>query len=270
MWGENVSIWELTGYTRRRIRGRRAELLLACLPPLAACLLFRLGEAAAFSLLLYFGAMKPTELFGGFAGQFIIAAVLALLRWTVTAPLICAAAVKLRSIVTDGAEEPSVSKLLLSGGFCRRSIAAYAAGRLICFVMLIPAALLGAYAFTLVSDGGGSRELFAAWDALILAAVSVVLWLAARLSTMAVPFLLAEYPERGALSCAFMSIGFMRGRKRLPLALAAVYALPMATVAGLPVFLPELAAAYAAGISIFIKEDEYARSAVRRELGRTG
>ena len=52
-----LSIWELIGYTRRRIRGRRAELLLVCLPPVAAGLLFRLGEAAFYSLLLYFGAL---------------------------------------------------------------------------------------------------------------------------------------------------------------------------------------------------------------------
>lgn len=260
-----MSIWELIGYTRRRIRGRRAEILLACLPPIAAGLLFRLGEAAFYSMLLYFGAMRPAELFtGGYAGQLILAVLLTLLRWGVTAPLICASAEKLRAIVTDGAEDVSASELLLHGSFLRRSITAYAAGRLICFAALVPAALLGAYAYTLLADGGGSGELFAASNVAALAAVSALLWLAARLSITAVPFLLAEFPERSALACAAMSLSFMRGRKRLPLALAAVYALPILSVVGLPIFLPELAAAFATGISIFTKEDEYARSAVRR------
>ena len=260
-----MSIWELIGYTRRRIRGRRVELLLVCLPPVAAGLLFRLGEAAFYSLLLYFGAMRPAELFsGGFAGQLVLAGLLTLLRWGVTAPLMCAAAARLRSIVNDGAEDVHAAELLLHGSFIRRSITAFVAGRLICFAALVPAALLGAYAYTLIADGGRSSELFAASNAAALAVLSAVLWLGARLSVTAVPFLLAEHPERGGLSCAAMSLGFMRGRKRLPLGLAAVYVLPLATVIGIPIFLPELAAAFTTGISIFIKEDEYARSAVRR------
>ena len=268
--GESLSIWELIGYTRRLIRGRRAELLLVCLPPIAAGLLFRLGEAAFFSMLLYFGAMRPAELFSGsFAGQLVLAAVLTLLRWGVTAPLICAAAVKLRSAVTDGAEDVTVSEMLLRGSFIIRSITAYAAGRLLCFAALVPTALLGAYAYTLVADGGVGSELFAAWNAAALAVLSAILWLGTRLSVTAVPFLLAEYPERGGLSCVLMSLSFMRGRKRFLLGLAAVYLLPLATVVGIPVFLPEAAAAFATGISIFIKEDEYARSAVRR-VRRTG
>ena len=260
-----MSIWELIGYTRRRICGRRAELLLVCLPPVAAGLLFRLGEAAFYSLLLYFGAMRPAELFsGGFAGQLVLAGMLTLMRWGVTAPLICAAAARLRSAVTDGAEDVPASELLLRGDFIRRSITAYVAGKLLCFAALVPAALLGAYAYTLIADGGGSSELFAAWNAAALAALSAILWLGARLSVTAVPFLLAEYPDRGGLACVVMSLSFMRGRKRLPLGLAAVYALPLVTLVGIPIFLPELAAAFATGISIFIKEDEYARSAVRR------
>lgn len=266
-----MRIWELIGYTRRRIRGRRAEILLACLPPIAAELLFRLGEAAFYSLLLYFGAMRPAELFtGGYVGQLVLAVLLTVLRWGVTAPLVCAAAVRLRAIVTDGAESPPASELLLRGSFLRRSITAYAAGRLMCFAALVPAALLAAYAYAALADGGGSDELFAASNAAALAAVSAAMWLAARLSVTAVPFLLAEYPERSALACVAMSLGFMRGRKRTVLALAAIYALPILTAVGLPIFLPELAAAFATGISIFMKEDEYARSAVRREVRRAG
>ena len=128
----------------------------------------------------------------------------------------------------------------------------------------MPTALLGAYAYTLIADGGVGSELFAAWNAAALAVLSAFLWLGARLSVTAVPFLLAEYPERGGISCVLMSLSFMRSRKRLPLGLAAVYFLPLATAVGIPIFLPEAAAAFATGISIFIKEDEYAHSAVRR------
>lgn len=260
-----MSIWELIGYTRRRIKGKRAEILLVCLPPLASELLFRLGEAAFYSLLLYFGEISPAALFtGGNIGLAAAACAFTALRWSVTAPLICAAAVRLRDITGGSVCGGNASELLLRGSFVRRSIAAYAGARLLSFAALIPAALLGAYAYTLVYDGGGSDELFAASNAAALAAVSGAVWVAVRLSVTAVPFLLAEYPDRSALGCVFMSLRFMRGRKRLPLMLGAIYALPLASVVGIPLFLPELAAAFATGVSIFFKEDEYARAGARR------
>lgn len=249
-----MKIWELIGYTRRKIKGRRAELLLICLPPAAAELFFRLAEAAFYSLLLYFGAMSPAGLFTGeLAGQLVIAAVMTLLRWTASAPLRCAAAVKLRELTGEGRVRSSASELMLNGRFLRRSISAHIAGRLLSFAAIAPAAALGAYAYTLVSDGGGSGELFAASNAAVLAAVFAALWLSVRLSLTAVPFLLAEFPDKSALSCVFMSLGFMRGRKRIPLALT--------VISFIPVFLPGAAAAFATGTAIFIKEDEYARSA---------
>ena len=248
-----MSIFELIGYTRRRIRGRRAEILLICLPPIAAELVFRLGEAAFYSLLLYFGALSPPGLFTGeLVGQLVIAAFVTALRWTASAPLRCAAAVRLRELTGEGTVRSSASELILDGRFLRRSITAHIAGRLLGFAALAPAAALGAYAYALVSDGGGSSELFAASNLAAAAAVFAVLWLAVRLSITAVPFLLAEYPDRSALGCVFMSLRFMRGRKRIPLALTAL--------AAVPIFLPGAAAAFATGVSIFIREDEYAAS----------
>ena len=260
-----MSVLELLGYTRKRIRGRRTELLLICLPPIAGILFFRLAETSFFSLLLYFEAMSPAELFtGGYFGQLIIVVLLTLLRWGIVAPLTCVSAVKLRGMVTDGSDLISASELLLNGSFVRRSIKAYVIGRAVSFSALIPASLSGVYIYFLLSDGGSENELFVAANMSVLAVLSVVFWLSIRLSMVSVPFILAEYPKRSPLSCVFMAFGFMRGRKRLLIALSALYSLPILTVIGIPFFLPELWAAFATGISIFIKEDEYARSAMRR------
>lgn len=262
-----MSVWELISYTRQRIRGKRAELLFVCMPPIAAVLLFRLAEAAFYSILLYFGALSPAELFtAGHFGQFIIAALMTLLRWGIAAPLICAAAVKLRSIVGERAESINTSDFLLSGAFVGRSISAYLSVKILCFAAFLPSALLIMYSYTLLTNGGDSEELFAAWNAAALAFVFAALWLYVRISMTVVPFLLAEYPERKAMACVMMALGFMRGRKRLPVKLALTYILPIATVVGIPVFLPEFAAAFATGISIYIKEDEYARSALQRRV----
>lgn len=253
-----MKIWELIAYSRRRIKGRRWAILLVCMLPLGAELVFRLAEAAFYSLLLYFGGMRPAALFNGESPeQLVLAAVFTILRWLVAAPLTCAAAAKLTDLTDEKPKGVSVTELLLSGSFIRRSTASYITGRLVCFAALVPSAAAGAYAFDVLSSGGGSRELFAATNSAAAAVVFAALWLAARLSITAVPYLLAVHPEKSGVRVVFMSLGFMRGRKRLPLMLGAVYLPLMLTVVGIPFFLPELAAAFTTGISIFMKEDEY-------------
>ena len=266
-----MKIWELMAYSRKKIKGRRLELLLVCLLPIGAMLLFRLAEAALYSLLLYFGAVRPAGLFTGEnTEQLVIAAVFAVLRWTAAAPLVCAAAAVLADAADEKPKGVSMAGLLVDGTFLRRSIVSFAAGRLICFLLLIPAAVSGKFAFELIADGGESSELFAAVNSAVLSVVFMMMWLAARLSITAVPFLLTAYPEKSAVGIVFMAFRFMRGRKRFPAILAAVYALPVLTVVGIPFVLPELSAGFAAGISIFLKEDEYAASkSMYTAFGRT-
>ena len=254
-----MKIFELIAYSRGNIRGKRRSLLLACLLPFGAELLFRLAEAAFYSLLLYFGAMQPAELFTGKnAEQLVLVVIFTIARWLVTAPLTCAAAVKAMEAAAEKSPRVHVSELLLDGRFLRRSIAASVTMKLICLAALIPAAGAAIYAAETVSRGGGSRELFGAVNMAVLAVLLMGVWLAARLTAAAVPFLLAAYPEKGGIAAAFGAFRFMRGRRALLLKLFAVYLPLMATIAGIPFFLPELAAALATGISIYIKEDEYA------------
>lgn len=254
-----MKIFELIAYSRGNIRGKRRSLLLACLLPFGAELLFRLAEAAFYSLLLYFGAMQPAELFTGKnAEQLVLAVIFTIARWLVTAPLTCAAAVKAMEAAAEKSPRVHVSELLLDGRFLRRSIAASLTMKLICLAALIPAAGAAIYAADTVSRGGGSRELFGAVNMAVLAVLLMGVWLAARLTAAAVPFLLAAYPEKGGIAAAFGAFRFMRGRRALLLKLFAVYLPLMTTIAGIPFFLPELAAALATGISIYIKEDEYA------------
>ncbi len=261
-----MKAFELISYSRGNISGKRSRLLLVCLLPVGAELLFRLAEAAFYSLLLYFGAMQPNELFTGEnAEQLVLAAVFTAARWVVTAPLICASAVKVMDTVKGQESGEHISEMLLDTGFIRRSIAASLAGKFICLAAIVPSAAAALYSAVLLSGGGGSRELFGAVNMAVVSVMLLGVWAAARITTAAVPFLLAEYPEKGGISLAVAAFRFMRGRRTLLLKLCVVYLPLMATLLGIPFFLPEFASAFATGISIYIKEDEYAV-----ECGRGG
>ena len=254
-----MNILELTAYSRRRIKGRRREVLLVCLLPVGAELLFRLGELALYSFMLYFGIIKPFALFTGENTEQLIAmAVMTAVRWLMTAPLICAAGYKLIGMTEGREQDVSVSELLLEKGFALRSITAFLTGRLVSFAVLIPAAASAWYAWSQASRGADSSGLFIAVNMTVLAAVLLVIWAAVRIDLTAVPFILAARPELSGAGAVFAALRFMSGRTGLPLKLAAVYFLPLLTLAGIPFFLPEAVFAYAAGIGIYIKEDEYA------------
>lgn len=75
-----------------------------------------------------------------------------------------------------------------------------------------------------------------------------------------VPFLLAEYPEKSGIRAVFMSFRFMKGRKKMFVGIGTIFFIPFLTIIAIPFVIPEIASAYAVGISIFFREDEYAKS----------
>lgn len=265
-----MSTRELIGYSRKLIKGRRRELLLICMLPIGTEIFFRTAEAALYSLMLYFGNIKPISLFmGNNAEQVVISGLFAVLRSLVMPPLWCGLAARMMIFAEGKTESPTFSDMLLSGKFIGRAITASLFGRLIAAAVLAPGIISISYGIRLLSDGADSRELIIATNLIALGFGFAILWAAVRLGLTSVPFLLWEYRELSAVRTVMKSMSFMKNRRGLPLTLIFAYLPPILTIVAAPYFIPEWAAAYAVGISIFLKEDEavYERAYI---YGRNG
>lgn len=248
---------ELIKYTRRLIKGSRYRLLLMCMIPIGGELFFRASEAALYSLILYFGSIEPLKLFTGkIQEQAVISAVFSVIRSLVMPPLWCGTAARLMRFEEGREENDSFSDMLMSWKFIRRSIAASLFGKLISAAVLIPGAAAAVFGLKMLSDGADSRELIIATNLIAVGIAFVILWAAVRIGLTAVPFLLYKRQELSAVGVVMWSFRVMRGRRGLPIMLIIAYLPLILTIAAAPFLIPELAAAYAVGISIFLKEDE--------------
>ncbi|MDE6784397.1 MAG: hypothetical protein K2J26_03375, partial [Ruminococcus sp.] len=249
---------QLIRYSRQKIAGRRGEILLICLVPLGAEIFLLLGEAAVYCIMLYFGSLKPAELFtAGNIEQTIIAVLFGFARIIVMPPLWCAAAMRILEIVENRSDESAMTHMLVSWRFIGKSTAVFLVGRIISALALCFPLIFFAAAFIMLSDGGDWIELILAANTIVLGLISAAIWAGIKISLMSAPFLMAAFPEKGAWRTVFMSFRFMRGRRKMPVYIALFYFLPVITIIPVFYFIPEIAAAYATGISIFMKEDEY-------------
>ncbi len=259
-----VKVMELTGYTRRLLRGKRLRTLMICMLPLAAELFFRSAEVCVYVMLLYFGELKPLGLFTGESViQTAAVIILTLLRLTILAPLTFACGYKLCEI-TGRKRHMRLSRLLLNRHFFRRSLGALLLTRLLGLVSLVPAAFFGTTAYSLLIRAKTPGELFLTAHAMVLTAVSVGIWLSLKLSLVPVPFLMAIW-DKSVFGTVIHSIKLMRGRKKLLIKLIAIYAPLMLTLVGLPFALPELMTAISLSTDIYIKEEEYLEAEFHRQ-----
>ena len=254
-----MKIRELTGYSRKMIKGKRTELFLICLLPIGTELFLRTAEAALYSLMLYFGNIQSIELFTGKnMEQAVLSVLFSLLRCLIMPPLWCGLAARLMMFAEGKKESPSFSDMLLSGKFIVRTISASLFVRLISAILLLPCIAAISYAVYTLSDGAEGAEFFMAVNLIAVGIALGIYWAAVRLSFTAVPFLLWRYRNLSAAKVVFLCFRFMRQRRKLPFMLILTYLPPILTIAAAPYFIPEWAAAYAVSISIFLKEDESA------------
>lgn len=244
-----MKIVELIKYSRCTVRGRRSRILLNCLFPLSVELFFLTAEAAVYSFLLYFGGIRPMELFTGKSGaQLVFAAILAVLRLLIMPPLRCGAVVRITELIRGSGRQTAMSDMLLSGRFLRRSIGSGIFSRLISSAILIPTVLLGKTAVVLIMHGGDDKKLFAAVNSAVLCLIFLGIWISLRISLRAVPFVLAYLPELGGFAAVMYSLRCMSGRRRVILRLVVIYFLPLITVLPAIYFIPEAAAAFSLGM----------------------
>lgn len=252
-----MKIRQLIPYTKKLLRGRRVRTAIICILPLCSEIFFRLAEAAVYSLLLYFGEITPAELFsGGSPVQLSAALVLTLMRWVVTAPLLCASAFRLSEICSEKPCTP-FSRVILSRWNFRRSLAALLWMKLTGLIALAPAVFFGLSTYSMLHGTLDTDEMFIAANSAVLTAVSFIMWLSLKLSFAAVPFILVRYPQKSPLRAVLSSVGFMRGRRIVLLKLAAVYILPAMSIVGTAFALTRTMTAFSLSIDIFMREDEY-------------
>lgn len=253
-----MKIRELISFSGKLLKGKKTVTMTVCLLPIAAELFFRFAEAAIYVLLLYFGQMQPAALFsGGSRIQLAVAVTITILRIIVTAPLTFAASYRLMELCGSRKSSTPLSRILMSRKYFRKSLGLSIMSKAISLIALAPAAFFGITACTLFTTAHTARELFLTCHAFMLTAVSVVMWLSLKLSLCAAPFLMAYFPQKSPFRIIFMTIRFMRDRKKALAGLAVAYLLPAATVIGLPFACTRLMTATALCISIYIKEDEY-------------
>lgn len=249
---------QLIPYTKKLLRGRRIRTAIICMLPLCSEVFYRLAEASAYSLLLYFGEISLSELFSGRDPlQLSIALVLTLARWVTTAPLMCASAFRLSEICSEKPYCTPFSRVILSRENFRRSLSALISTKLIGIVALAPSVLSGAALYSMLHGTLGVNEMYMAANLAVLTAVSFGLWLGLKLSFAAVPFILVRCPQKSPLRAVLYSIGFMRGRRSVLLKLGAVYMLPALSIAGLTFAITRTMTAFSLSIDIFMREDEY-------------
>ncbi len=269
-----MKIVELIRYSRCTVRGKRGRILLSCLFPLSMELFFLTAEAAVYSFLLYFGGIRPMELFTGKSGaQLIFAAIFAMLRLLVMPPLWCGAVVRVTELIRGSGRRTPLSDMLLSGRFLRRSIGSGILSRIVSSAVLIPAVLLGKTAVGLIMNGGDDKQLFAAVNSAVLCLVFGGIWISLRISLRAVPFILAYVPELGGFGAVLYSLRCMSGRRRLIFKLVGIYFLPLITVLPAIYFIPEAAAALSLGMWQCVneyEEEKRGKADIYSENGKSG
>ena len=267
-----MSIRELVRFSRKLLKGRRTVTALVCILPLAAEVSFRLAEACFYSLMLYFGGAPPMELFTSTDPlQLSVTAGAAAARWLAAAPLTYMAAQRLCELCDESRSRfTPLTDILVSRRCVRRSLAALLWTKCAEVLLLAPAAFFGITAYSLFISSRDAGGMFMTVHAMSLTAVSLGVWLSAKLTFAAVPYLLAEFPDMSAFRAVLFSVKFMRGRKNILLRLIVLYLPAMLPVVTIPFVLPELKTAFALTIHIGVKEEEYLEGAeIHRHRRRT-
>lgn len=271
-----MKLRELTAYSDKLLKGKRMRALLVCLMLSGTELFFRLAEAAAYSVILYFSGMKPVGLFTGESRvQQSIALACTVLRCLTTAPLIYAAAYWFTELCTESHKrrKTPLTRIILNRKLYGRSLAALVFSKAAGFVFLIPAALFGKTAYALISAGIADSEelhLFMSVHAAVLTILSLGLWLWAKLAMLAMPFLMIRFPGRSVFRAFRDSFSFMKDRRSTLLKIFMRYITPMALIVTIPFLLPKLFTAVSLFIGISFREDEYLEgNKIQSEVGKT-
>lgn len=260
-----MKLRQVTAYSDKLLKGKRAKATLVCLMPVGVSLFFRLAEATLFSVMLYFGMLSPAGLFTAESPLHQLSAIVCTaLRWLATAPLYYAAAYWFTQLCCEDKKyrRTPLSRIIINPRIYGRSLMALLLSKAAGLLFIIPAAFFGKTAVTLINENisnpSDSLQLFLSVHACVLTVLSFGLWIWSQLALLTVPFLLIKFPERSTLRIVKDSFSFMSGRRAFLLKIGARYLLPMLILPlTFPFMLAGLFSSSALFISICLKEDEY-------------
>lgn len=255
-----MKLREVTRYSKDLLKKHRISTMIICLLPLSSELFFRFAEATVYSLVLYFGDINPLSLFSGENPLQVLTAVLSsLMRWLVGSPLIYAVSFRLCEVCYENRQRPftPLSEILLNGRNFRRSLAVSLWTKIIGLVSLVPVGICGMTAYYFIVNGKDTNDLFITIHAIVFTVVSLFFWLNVRITMLAVPFLMAHFPQKSVFRLVFGSFRFMKGRHADIMKLFSSYILKMLPVVSVPYLIPEVMTAFSLSISIYIREDDY-------------
>lgn len=258
-----MKLMQLTSYSDKLLKGRRMKALLVCLMFLGTELFFRLAEATLYSLMLYFGELKPAGLFTGESPiQQAAALICTFLRYAAAAPLGFAAAYWFSELCSENRKKRriSLSHVLLNPRIYGRSLHMLLLSKALSAAFLAPAAFFGSTAYSFIKNGmdsSDSMHLLLAVHAAVMTVVSLILWIWSRLTMLAVPYLMIRFPEKSVFRLICGSFRFMKGRRATLLKIFLLYIPPMLFLVPIPYLLPKLFSAVSLFMSISLKEDEY-------------
>lgn len=252
-----MKLRELVRYSKALLKNNRIITMMICLLPILPEIFFRFTEATVYSLLLYLGDINPISLFSGENVLQVVTVVFSsVLRWLTVSPLIYVSAFRLCEICYDSRRKnfTPVSEILINGRNFRRSLVLSLWTKFIGLLALIPAGIAGTAAYYFITN---TDNLFIVVQTIVLTIVSLFFWLNVRLTLLAVPFLMAHFPQKSVFRLVWYSFRFMKGRRNDILKLFMAYAFPAVTLITLPYFLPEMMTAFSLSISIYVREDDY-------------
>ena len=255
-----MKLREVIKYSKDLLKKHRISTMIICLLPLSSELFFRFAEATVYSLVLYFGDINPLSLFSGENPLQVLTAVLSsLMRWCIGSPLIYAVSFRLCEVCYENRQRPftPLSEILLNGRNFRRSLAVSLWTKIIGLVSLVPVGICGMTAYYFIVNGKDTNDLFITIHAIVFTVVSLFLWLNVRITMLAVPFLMAHFPQKSVFRLVFGSFRFMKGRHTDIMKLFSSYILKMIPVVSVPYLIPEVMTAFSLSISIYIREDDY-------------
>lgn len=242
---------QIREYSKKSLKGRRAEafMISLCIP--AVIVFFRLIELCTASVILYIYDLSPMKLFYGSEIMWTIFDIICVFFKTILLSGIMAMVIKYFSELLDIKLKEQKSTLLF-----RKNFILGLTVKLLSLIFLLPSVLFGYLSAKLILSKNG-ESVFLMIHTLTLMIISVFIWIWVILGFTALPFLTARESGKEVLKLIPVSFRIIKGSRSGLLKIILFY-MPTFLIPFLFLYtLPEFFSSLTLYINICIKEAEY-------------